>query len=353
MKILFVNDSKVAGGAELVCQASADFVRDSGHEVDFYYAEKSVSNPFSYLYSFSHASRLKQKIAQFKPDIIHLHNFYHALSPSILGVLKKQRVVMTVHDYHLLCSNNGFVRWKDGQPSTCESCKGKRYHKILLKGCDHRGKVYSALKYFQHFIAYKCLNLEKNIDLFITPSKFMKNKMETMIPADKLKVLYNPVFMPREALLKIKEEAQALTKTYKNIYIGRISPEKGLHQFLSNDYSLERFGELAVIGDGDEDYIRSLPQVKGLSFLGRLSHRECLQYLSRSERLIFPSLCYENCPLTVLEALYFEKEIFHYDLDVVKELQSLDTSRFFADIYTKELLQHYKKLLTEPSLQSL
>ena len=78
--------------------------RVSFSENSLYY---SLLRPFRVLYSFEAKRKFSKLIKKFKPDIIHIHNIYHQISPSILPVAKKYNipVVMHLHDYKLICPN--------------------------------------------------------------------------------------------------------------------------------------------------------------------------------------------------------------------------------------------------------
>src|SRR5258708_3519733 len=110
-RVLQVNDFALsAGGAEVVVAQTVELLRGSGHEVDVFTAadlpdarltpRRYIDNPVARLEAFQH-------------DVVHLHNFYHLLSPGILATVadykrrRRVRVVMTAHDFHLLCPNAG------------------------------------------------------------------------------------------------------------------------------------------------------------------------------------------------------------------------------------------------------
>src|SRR5439155_11825763 len=109
----------------------------------------------------SHARRaLAAKLNALRPDVVHLHNYYHGLSPGILATLaeyKRQRplrVVMTAHDYHLVCPNSGgsWFRWWTGRREAIEpSSPGP----LWTRKWDHRSWLYSSLKLAQHAWSYR------------------------------------------------------------------------------------------------------------------------------------------------------------------------------------------------------
>lgn len=349
MKILAINDVKKGGGAELVFQKSLKLLQND-HEMFSYTAKEehklNWKEAFGYIFSFSHASKLKKKIFEIRPDVVHLHNFYHFLSPSILWTLNRYKkelgfkVFMTIHDYHFLCANNGCLRWKNKQPITCEACKGRNYLQILFKQCDPRGFFFNLLKFLQHFLAYKILKLDEAIDTFIVPSKFLRKKMLSFCKKEKLLFLANPAFGLQEAL----KEKQKISHKFESIFIGRVCPEKGLKRFIEEDYQAQKFGSFLIIGQSDKCYQKELEKSiqkhnlqDYICFAGPKTHSEALSYLSSAKRLIFPSIWYENCPLTVLEAKALKKEIFHYKVGAIPEIVQEKENSLDEEQYSRKL----------------
>jgi glycosyltransferase involved in cell wall biosynthesis len=364
LKILTLNDAHEGGGAELVFRKTADLLKMCGHEVELYseklYPKIEWRDLPNYIFSFRQYRKLKKLIQDQKPDIIHLHNFYHYLSPAILYYLQRwkkkmgYKIVMTVHDYHFLCANNGCIRWKNNLPKICEKCTGRKYYQILLNQCDPRGFVFNALKFLQHFIAYNLFHFERTIDSFIAPSEFLKKRLLSFCGEEKITVLNNPVFDFEKDKTGIYQYAKTIGIEFESIFIGRIEPAKGLEHFINEDYTPEKFGKFVIVGDGDPVYMEKLKQLvleKALSqqiqFLGRKNHVETLAYLSKARVLIFSSLLYENCPLTVLEARLFNKEIFHYNLGSIQEMLALDKKSLSEKMYAKRLSNEYERLVKE------
>src|SRR3972149_8035847 len=131
MKILLANKYFYPkGGGENNLFRSAEVLRSKGHDVSFFsmlhprninseYEKYFVSNvdydksgfinkvkcSSRLLYSFEARKSIDKLLRHEKPDIAHLHNIYHQISPSIIHSLKKFRVpiVMTLHDYKMVC----------------------------------------------------------------------------------------------------------------------------------------------------------------------------------------------------------------------------------------------------------
>jgi glycosyltransferase involved in cell wall biosynthesis len=306
-----------------------------------------------------HYFKLKHRIKEFKPDIAHFHMYHHYLSPSVLFLmrrLKRERdikVVVTMHNYHLLCANNCYMRWKANEPYICEKCNFKKYHKILHYRCDNRNIVFNFLKYFQHVIAYNILGLQNYIDYIVCPSQFMFDKMKFIFPEEKMKVIRNCVFNIEKVLPEVKEIAAEINDDFQSVGMGRLSPEKGFHKFIKQIYKPEKFGKLTIIGDDTHGYKKQLQELtisKGfennIEFFSAMAHKKALAYLYKAKYLVFPSVWYENNPLVALEAKYLGKEIFHFNLETVKEIQEMKEEELKEDFYVKNLTNFYKKIFS-------
>ena len=66
-----------------------------------------IRYPFRLFYSFEAKRKFEKLVKDFQPDVIHIHNIYHQISPSILPIAKKYGVpvYMHLHDYKLICPN--------------------------------------------------------------------------------------------------------------------------------------------------------------------------------------------------------------------------------------------------------
>ena len=361
IKVLQVNDNLEGGGAELVFKKTSELLsKNDDFAVRTFYGKDRIllekKDLFDYIYSFKYARIFKKQVLLEKPDIVHLHNFYHYLSPSILHVLKKLKykndikVVATIHDYHFLCANNCYGRWEKGSSYICEKCNYKKYYNIILNRCDPRGFFYQFLKFLQHLIAYNFLKLEKVIDLVIAPSNFVKSKLIHIFPESSISVLINPVFSQLD-ISSIADRAKTIDLDFDSMFFGRLDPSKGLHVFIENDFDPQKHGNFIIIGTGErsyEDLLQKLVKKKNFEkhifFLGPKPHDEVLQYLYKSKMVIFPSLLYENCPLVVLESRFFDKEIFHYGYGVMNEVIKFTKEDLCEKKYIANLIEIYKTL---------
>lgn len=255
--------------------------------------------PGRIIYSLEAKKKFKQLILDFKPDIIHLHNIYHQISPSILDVAKKFQipVVMHVHDYNLVCPNHAlFVRGK-----ICTECLGGKYYNCIKRKCVKNSYLASILAATELYIHNKVLNIyQKNIKLLITPSNFMKNiLLADGWPEDRVKVINNP--------FKISTSNKMYLKKDYFIYCGRLSEEKGIETIIKAVAKNNKL-ELKIVGSGPlatnlNGLVKSLNLDKQVVFLGWKTGEELERLIGEAKALLIPSRWFENFPLIALESL--------------------------------------------------
>jgi len=329
-KVLHINDYPVGGmgGAEVIVERTVRMLRQEGVAADIFTSADLPDarlTPKRYLHNSGACRALAGKLETFQPDIIHLHNFYHVLSPAILGELaqyrrgRRVRVVMTAHDYHLVCPNSGLSWFRPGSPTyhTADPNRLSSLAYIWTRRWDPRGLGYSALKCAQHFWHYRWHQRQNVLNTVICPSKFATNLLrQTGLPT---------VWLPHpspviQATSKEKKSAQRL----RFVYAGRLVPEKGLAEMLSlwpNDLD----AEWTIIGEGPEKerYLHILRK-KGLDkrtrFLGHLSHSQTMAEISSSHVLVLPSRWPETYGLTLIEALAAGTNILISNQGAIQEM---------------------------------
>jgi len=366
MKILQANNYLKRGGAEVVFVETTRLLTNAGYTVASFTAEdapKSQSaahEAFRYIYSVAAKRSLAKKLAAFEPDIIHLHGFYNPLSPSVLSAVgaykrlaasrgKTVRVVMTPHDYHLLCPNTGFVRYDNAGVHICEKCgTGQNYH-VFLNNCDRNGWLYSTLKGVRSVLNYNILNLQREIDFFIAPSHFMKAKLVAGgFDANKIETVHNPVFK-YDALTAMFNASQDETKKYDLVFLGRLSPEKGVAELLERIAASKKNYTLAIVGEGEETSAlkqgcKKLGLTHLVSFLGYQPQDVAFRLLQQCRTLVLPSVWYENNPLVVGEALVLGLNVALNPIGGMAELVSLFPERIqtIDDLFSSEHLMPVK-----------
>jgi len=298
-----------------------------------------LKTPGRIIYSLEAKNKFEKLINNFKPDLIHLHNIYHQISPSILNVAKKHKIptVIHLHDYKLICPNYQlFVN-----NSVCQSCKKKKYYHCFLKKCVKNSYCKSALASLEMYIHHSILNIyKKNIDHLISPSKFLKNKfVEFGWPSEKISVLYNPF----DSTLKTKKDLKR--KNYL-LYFGRLSKEKGIDILLN---ALKSTNEsLKVVGTGPyENQLKKIAKEKNLNveFLGFKQGDDLVSIISEAKAVVIPSIWWENMPLNMLEALSLEKPVIASNTGGMPEIiKEGENGLLFKPASVSELKEKIKKL---------
>ena len=202
MKILLINKFFFSfGGTETAFFQAAKLLQEQGHEVILFsmaHPENGVSRQSPYFVSqvdfeemcgwldkirgvkrilFGRESQVKldELLRIEKPDIAHLHNIYHHLSPAIIGTLKNHGVpvVMTLHDYKLVCpAYKLFTRGR-----ICEKCRGKHFFWCFVNKCVKKSYLKSLVCALEVLLHRKYYN---QVDRFISPSRFLISKIKEM-----------------------------------------------------------------------------------------------------------------------------------------------------------------------------
>jgi glycosyltransferase involved in cell wall biosynthesis len=276
------------------------------------YSGGALGDALSLIWNGEAAANLDVLLTEARPSVAHLHNIYHHLSPSILGVLRQHRisVVMTLHDLRLLCPAIHMLR--DGQ--ICEKCRGGRLYNAVRYGCVKNSRMASLLAAVETMHQRSRRLYEEAVDLFLCPSRFIRDKYIAWgYPPAKLTHLPNFVDLD----LWHPRHVQSSTERGSYFYFGRISTEKGLRTLLEaqslweKGFASGKIDEppltLLVAGSGPcEGNLRSRAaqlELEKVEFLGSLD-RPGLQEAMRSTRFsVLPSECYENGPMAALEAL--------------------------------------------------
>lgn len=235
--------------------------------------------------------RFDRLLDQFRPDVIHIHGIHRQISPSILAVAGRHGVpvVQTLHDYHHICPADVLLY------RGCEVCEPRRCGKLwygpaVVGRCVRGSLVASALSAAETSFQRLRGVYEHGVARFISPSRFLADGMREggwSVPIDVV-----PNAVPRDPVVAGAREGFCL--------IGRLSPEKGVG--IALEAGRKAGAPVTVAGEGPlETHLRgAYPEAE---FVGQLDGRAVADLLRRSVALIVPSLCFENAPMSVLEAM--------------------------------------------------
>lgn len=321
MKVLNIDKYfYVKGGAQRYYFELAKLLESNGHEVipfsqnneqniDTKYKKYFPEEKYRFFWSTHTAKKLEQLIQDQKPDIAHVHLIYHHLTPSILAVLKKHNipVVMTTHDYKLICPN--YLLYTKGQ--VCNKCKQTKYYNCIFNKClknSYAASSVVALEMYYH----KLFKLyEKNIDVFIAPSDFCKNKLvEFGLDRNKIKTVSH--------FIDLKNKQPEPEPGDYVLYFGRLSKEKGVDKLIKAVYNKELSVKLAGTGPMESE-LKQMAS-KNVEFLGHLNSEKLEQAIKNSKFIVIPSQVYETFGLVALEAFAYGKTVIANNIGALPEI---------------------------------
>lgn len=283
-------------------RAERDLLESHGHDVDVLEADNAeitgiarrVKAAFGMIYSPEAKSRVAQLIGEFQPDVVHVHNFFPLLSPSIYYSCREAGipVVQTLHNYRLICPNAQLLR--DGR--VCEDCVGKAFAwPGVLHGCYRGSRTASAAVAAMIAVNRRMGTWNSAVDIFIATTDFARSKLiEGGLPAERIAV--KPNFAPDPGGMGDGDGGFAL-------FVGRLSAEKGITTLLSAWDLLHGLVPLKVVGDGpsSEEVARCVATGR-IEYIRSQPHQKILSLMSGAAFLLFPSVCYEGLPMVIVEA---------------------------------------------------
>ena len=301
MRLLFAhNYYQQGGGEDAVVANERSLLADRGHEVRmFSVSNEAIDGVWSKIrtawqapYSQNARKSMAKSIAEFSPDVVHVHNFFPLLTPSIYDACRNARVpvVQTLHNYRTICP--GALLMCGGRPY--ERCiRGSPYRAVLHR-C-YRGSLLGSMAVARVVDVHRKKGTWRTkVNCYIALTAFAKTKfVEAGFPPDKIVV--KPNFVE-------DRQAQAADGISREgaLFVGRLSPEKGVHTLLRAWSSLDV--PLRVIGAGPLlDAARSDVGAK-IQVLGRKPAGAVAAEMSRAAFQIMPSEWYEGFPMTLAEA---------------------------------------------------
>jgi len=304
MRILAVhNYYLLPGGEDQVYQAEIGLLRSRGNEVYEYAVSNDriatmnrVSLGIHTIWSLQSFRHIKSLLQRIKPDLVHFHNIFPLLSPSVYYSCHSEAVpvVQTLHNYRNICASALLLR--DGKP--CQDCL---YKAVPWPGIFHacyRNSYLASASVSAMLINHKILNTwKRRIDCYIALTNFARQLfLSCGFPDEKIAIKPNFVSIDPG----VKRSAGSF-----GLFIGRLSPEKGVHT-LARAWNNLSIIPLQIVGDGPEhgklvNYI-GLHGMKNIVLTGHLGREKVVGILKNSRFLILPSLYYEGFPLVLAES---------------------------------------------------
>lgn len=306
MRILVVhNDYQQSGGEIVAFKSLVKLLSLNGNEVVSYTRDNSEINEFSLVkkilsilgifFSLKTYREISHLIDLSHPDIVHIHNVFPLISPSVYLAChnKKVPMVQTIHNFRLLCPNGLFFT----HGKICEKCKfGNMVYAGILK-CYRNSRLLSIL-YGASISFHRKIGTFNFVDRFLLLNSFSQQKfLETKITTgDKLRVL--PNFMIDEA-----KKVELPKQDNLILFIGRISEEKGIDLLISAaklcpDLRFEIYGDGPLLNQTKQ----KIEEENNIQTCGFISGEQKQIVLSKASAVVIPSLWYEQFPMVAIEA---------------------------------------------------
>jgi len=308
MKVLVLHCRyKEPGGEDLAVASEEQLLATRGHtvlpyrrsnaEIDPLPIVQKAVLPLTTVWSKKTLAAVRDFAFDNQPDVAHFHNTFPLISPSAYSACRLAGipVVQTLHNYRLLCPGTTLSR--EGKP--CERCLGKGIPWPAVRYACYRGNRTASATVAAMLAVHQVLGTwTERVDLYVALSNFARDKfIAGGLPAAKIVVKPNFVHPDPGADRDVSEYA---------LFVGRLSPEKGLGTLLAAWKKLGSKMPLRIAGDGPlrgelEALVERLG-LAGVQFLGHLDRQAVVAAMKGARFLVVPSECYENLPMTVVEA---------------------------------------------------
>jgi glycosyltransferase involved in cell wall biosynthesis len=316
---------------------------------------RTLSQAASFIRSREAARRIRRLVRDHRPDVAHLHNTYHQLTPSIIAALDEAGVpvVVTLHDYKLVCPK--YSHFAGGR--YCYRCRGGHYLQALLTRCSDgslsRSALLSAEAYWQRWTG-----VYGRVRAWLAPSRFMRDRIVEAagdIGIEAGRVTHLPSFCPPvEGPSGMSDADQAVLDALPEAYVlyfGRLGVEKGLEGLI------EAAGRLpgvpfVLVGDGPhrpalERMVadRSLGNVR---FAGYADQPLLERVVERAAVSVLPAIWPENAPFTVIEAAAAGVPQIVSDMGGLPEMAEIVSGLVFRHGDGADLAARIEELWSDP-----
>ena len=251
-----------------------------------------IFNPIAYF-------KIKEKIKKHSIDLVHVYNTWPFISVSAFLAAKDKKIIVTAPNYRFGCpsgipSRNGVI---------CTKCIDK---KNTLFSIVH--KCYRNSFVFSTFAALNTYFLRafviKRIDRIIVLTQFQADYF-LKLGFNKKQIFVKPTPRKKSDMPYVDYKQRFIDL----LFVGRISTEKGIKQFLNTYYKIlvENNIKMTVVGTGPlyNELIEKYKKNENIIFLGRLSQKAVHDKIRHAKMLVVPSRWFEGLPLVLQEAFEF------------------------------------------------
>lgn len=326
MKILLLHTQyQLHGGEDAVVEQELELLKKL-HNIEILYFQnkggwKGALQFLGSLWNIYAARTVRQKIQEFQPDLVHVHNWHFAMGPLVFREINRLNIpiVHTVHNYRLLC------------PSAILLNRGKLFTDSLQQSFAWsavRNKVYRSSIVQTFLLAFvvwfhRKIGTWKKINCYICLTPFaVELFQQSNFRVSKERFTVKPNFSIAPIVdSTIKKESHFL-------FIGRLSEEKGIDVLLDAFKGLPFLIKIAGEGPLQELVEKTAKQFSNIIYLGNLSSEKVVSQLQKTEALIVPSVCYEGMPMTIIEAFSVGTPVIASNLGAMSSMISNEQNGF-------------------------
>lgn len=341
MKILNVGQNfRIAGGADRYFLSLGDLLERRGHHVvpftahhpdnldsewsEYFPPGVDTESPSwrdipRFVFSGSARKGMSSLLSDWTPDLVHLHVYYGQLTASILKPIERTGVpvVQTLHDCKLGCPVRTFL----SRGEICEACGGSQFWQALPRRCNQGSLLRTSLNVLEAYVSRWSGEVDK-IDRFVAPSGFLRDKMLEHEIVDPATISVLPNFVDPDRF----EPATSLGAYF--LYFGRMRAPKGIGTLVRASANIPEV-PLIMAGTGrDREALEAWTSERGLNhvqFVGFQDGDDLHRLVRGSIAVVLPAEQYENCPMTVLEAMALGRPVIGSDIGGIPELIEHET----------------------------
>lgn len=305
-KILQVhNRYRDLGGEDVVVAREKAMLEEAGYEVLQYIVSnedvdtlsRKLKTAISLPYSLVQKRKLKLLLQKHKPDIVHVHNFLPILTPSIFYACKEEGVpvVLTLHNFRLLCSNG--LLYREG--TVCEKCVSKKWGLPAIKhGCYQNSSLKSIFPVVSNATHSSLDTWAKYIDKVIFLTEF----------SEEIFIKSHISFRPSQVTVKpnfVEDRGYSYEKEDYFLFVGRLSEEKGVLEVI--EACVKTQSRLKIAGTGPLEATVNKLSLKYpfIEYFGFQNNIQLKGLYLKAKALITASKMYETFGLVIIESFSY------------------------------------------------
>lgn len=313
-RVLIVHNAyRNLGGEDSVVSSEIDLLSKNAIEVIKYRrSNDELKNMSSMqilsesLYCYRTVRDISDLVKATRPDIIHAHNTFPLISPSLYWVASSNKIpiVQTLHNFRVLCPQAMFLR----NGKVCEDCLGKLPWRGAVRGCYRDSMAQSSVLVGMLSLHRALGTYSEKVTRYIALNAFCRTKfIEGGLPAERISIKSNFVDVP----------SMPSGCRLGGLFVGRLSYEKGI-KTLADSIKFLTNPKIRIVGTGAEESV--IAKDPHFDWVGSLSQEQVFSEMRQASWLVMPSIWYENFPRTLVEAFACELPVIASRLGAMAEL---------------------------------